>query len=187
MSLQHLCIQGLLIVLVAIGACTDVRSRRIPNWLNLTLLASGLILSATMLRLVTPSQAFAGAGVGLAIPLVLHILGGLGAGDVKLLCGIGAWVGPKMVIYIIAGAAIAGLVLVIAQCLVERRVGVLLRNTGVLALSLVNLPRLGLGQVIETGQRCQSARRPMPYAVPVLAGTIAAMLMLNLGSGGGML
>lgn len=172
-----------LIALVATGALLDVKSRRIPNWLNLTLLAGGLALCATPLRLVTPSQALLGAVVGLAIPMVLHLVGGLAAGDVKLLCGIGAWVGPRMIIFVMVGAALAGLVLVLAQCIYQGRLGVLFRNTGLVALSLFNVPRLGLAHVIETGQRCQSARRPLPYALTVLVGTVAVMLMQ---SGGGL-
>ncbi len=179
--------EGLLVALVAVGACTDWRERRIPNWLTGSLLVSGMVLSATSFRLVSPSQALAGAAVGLAVPLVLHILGGLAAGDVKLLCGIGAWVGPRTVMLVIAGAALAGLVLVIGQCLVERRMGVLMRNTGLLALSLINLPRLGLDHVVETGQKCQSASRPMPYALTVLVGTVMAVVVARVKSGGGLL
>jgi prepilin peptidase CpaA len=186
MHSRQLCVEGVLVALVAIGACTDLRSRRIPNWLSGLLLVSGIVLSMTRLGLVSPAQALAGAAVGLAVPLVLHILGGVGAGDVKLLCGIGAWVGPRGVMLVIAGAALAGLVLVLAQCAIERRMGVLLRNTGLLALSLINLPRLGLDHVVETGQRCQSALRPLPYAVTVLAGTVMAVIVARIESGGGL-
>jgi prepilin peptidase CpaA len=184
---QQLCMEGLLVALVGIGACTDLRERRIPNWLTGSMLMGGFLLSATWLGLVAPSEALAGAAVGLTVPLILYMLGGLKAGDVKLLCAIGAWVGPRTVMLVIAGAALAGLVLVLAQCLIEQRMGVLLRNTGLLALSLINLPRLGLDHVIETGEKCQSVSRPMPYALTVLAGTVMAMVAARVTSGGGLL
>jgi prepilin peptidase CpaA len=178
--------QAPLVVLLLIAAMTDVRLRLIPNWLTITLLVTGIVQSFTPLHLISPSQALLGAVVGLAVPLVLHMLGGLAAGDVKLLCGIGAWVGPRSILLVLAAAALAGLILVLIQCLIQGRLGILLRNTALLVLSLINLPRLGLRQVIETGQRCQSAKRPMPYAVTVLVGTLGLMVLSMLRSHGGL-
>ena len=187
MQPQKLCMDGLLVALVAIGAYMDVRARRIPNWLTVTLMTSGIVLSMTPFGLVSPVQSLAGLAVGLAVPLLLYFLGGLAAADVKLLAGIGAWVGPVTVLMVLAAAAIVGLVLVLAQCMVQGRMAVLLRNTGTLALSLLNLPRLGLRHVIETGQRCQSANRPLPYALTVLLGTVAVLALLIVRREGGLL
>jgi prepilin peptidase CpaA len=176
-----------LVGLLLIAATTDVRARRIPNWLTITLLLSGIAQSFTPMGLVTPTQAMLGALVGLVVPLVLHMLGGLAAGDVKLLCGMGAWVGPRTIVLILAAAALAGLILVLVQCTIQGRLGILLRNTGLLIVSLINLPRLGLKHVIETGQRCQSVNKPLPYAVTVLAGTVGLIIMSALRSQGGVL
>jgi prepilin peptidase CpaA len=176
-----------LVGLLIIAATTDLRARRIPNWLTITLLVSGIAQSFTPMGLVTPNQALLGAMVGLVIPLVLHMLGGLAAGDVKLLCGIGAWVGPRTIVLVLAAAALTGLVLVLLQCTIQGRLGILMRNTGLLIVSLINLPRLGLKHVIETGQRCQSVNKPMPYALTVLVGTLGLMVMSVLRSQGGVL
>ena len=40
-----------------------------------------------------------GTIVGLALLLPLYAIGGMGAGDVKLLAGVGAWVGPQVTAY----------------------------------------------------------------------------------------
>jgi len=185
MSAHNLYMQVPLVALLIAAAVSDVRRRRIPNWLTMTMLGAGLLLSWTPLRLVTPTDALLGALVGFALPLVLYMLGGLAAGDVKLLCGIGAWVGPWMALLVIAAAALVGLVLVLGQCLLQGRLRVLMRNSGMLILSLINLPRLGMKQVIETGQSCQSAKRPMPYAVPVLVGTVGLMVAAIVRGQGG--
>ncbi len=187
MPVQVMLMQAPLIVLLLIAAATDVRTRRIPNWLTITMLVTGIVQSFTAVGLVPPVLALWGALVGLALPLALYIVGGLAAGDVKLLCGIGAWVGPRNFLMVICAAALTGLVLVLVQCLVEGRLAILMRNTGLLILSLINLPRLGLKQVIETGQRCQSVNRPLPYAVTVLVGTVGLMVLSILHVPGGSL
>jgi len=176
-----------LIVLLLIAAAVDLRARRIPNWLTGTILLTGIAQSFLPFHLVSPIQAIEGALVGLALPLALHVLGGLAAGDVKLLCSIGAWDGPRSILLVLAAAALAGLLLVLVQCLIEGRLAVLARNTWLLVLSLINLPRLGLKHVIETGQRCQAVKRPLPYAVTVLMGTVGLIVCSVLQSHGGAL
>ena len=175
-----------LFVLLLIAAATDVRTRRIPNWITITLLVTGVAQSFVGLGLVTPAQSLLGALVGLAVPLTIHMLGGLGAGDVKLLCGIGAWVGPRNIVLVLAAAALTGLVLVLVQATVQGRLKLLARNTGLLVLSLINLPRLGLKQVIETGQRCQSVAKPLPYAVTVLVGAVGLFILSIVRTPGGL-
>jgi prepilin peptidase CpaA len=187
MPAQVMVMQAPLVVLLLIAAAIDVRARRIPNWLTISLLVTGMVQSFTTVGLVTPAQALLGALVGLALPLVLHMLGGLAAGDVKLLCGIGAWVGPRNILLVLAAAALAGLILVLVQATVQRRLMLLMRNTGLLILSLINLPRLGLRHVIETGQRCQSVNKPLPYAVTVLVGTVGLMVLSIVTAPGGWL
>ncbi len=92
---QRAFMEAVLVGVVALAAAMDLRYRRLPNWLSGALLVSGMALSLTPVHLVSFEQALLGAAVGLAVPLALHILGGLAAGDVKLLCGVGAWVAAR--------------------------------------------------------------------------------------------
>ena len=87
----------------------DVTSRRIPNWLTLALVSTGSRRASRRWRSPRP-QSFIGLLVGSRLPLVLYALGGLAAGDVKLLAGVGAWVGPWPLVMIVAAAALVGLV-----------------------------------------------------------------------------
>src|ERR1051325_1809379 len=99
---------------IAMTACvTDVRSRRIPN-----VLTFGAAAAAVAFHTLAPaghgaSSAVVGWFAGAAVMFIPFALGGLGAGDVKLLAALGAWLGPLNAIWLAAYAAIAGGVLAV--------------------------------------------------------------------------
>jgi prepilin peptidase CpaA len=92
----------------SIAAIVDVSSRRIPNWLSGAALLAGLLVHAWQDGLTGILMALAGAALGLAILLPLYAINAMGAGDVKLLTGIGALVGPQMLVSVAVYALIAG-------------------------------------------------------------------------------
>lgn len=164
-----------MLALLVYAAVEDIRTRRIRNWLTLALAGSGLMASFFAGAAVGPSQAGLGLLVGFAIPFVLFLLGALGGGDVKLLAGIGAWIGAPGVFKVFIVAAIVGLMIVLVQCAVQGRLFALFRNSAVLALSLVHIDQIGVKQTSELGKSCRSIDRPLPYAVPVLVATLMVL------------
>ena len=65
-----------LIVLVALAAWSDLRTRRIPNSITVTGAAAGLLSHAFYHGVSGAVQSLAGAGLGLAIFLVFYVAGG---------------------------------------------------------------------------------------------------------------
>ena len=174
-----------LLALVATAAVTDARARRIPNWLTFSVTLAGLAQSFTPWRVNTPSMAFGGLLLGFAVTFLLYILGGRGAGDVKLTAGIGAWVGPVGVILVLAAAALVSLAMAIVQCAASGRLTDLLRNSGVTLLALLNLRRLGARQAMEIGSAAPpSIARPMPNAVSLLLATAGVVLWVSRSGAG---
>jgi prepilin peptidase CpaA len=167
-----------MLVLIVLAALWDLRSRRIPNWMNGILILSGLAGCFLMHVPVSPSESCLGLVVGFAIPFVLFAMGALGGGDVKLLAGVGAWLGPVGVFKVFVAAALVGMVMVLVQSAKQRRLSVLFRNSAVLTVNLINIDSIGADAVCETGKACRSIERPLPYAVPVL---IAVVLVLSIG------
>lgn len=91
-----------LALLLGLAIASDLRAHRIPNRLIGLGLAAALMLHAWALAADAASLAgtswwspLAGATVGAALLLPLHLSGGMGAGDVKLMAMAGAFVGAR--------------------------------------------------------------------------------------------
>ena len=80
--------QLVLIVGLAAAVVIDVRTRRIPNWLTGAIGGAGFGIAFGGGAL-TPAHAALGMLVGLGLMLPGHLLGGGGAGDVKLMAAVG--------------------------------------------------------------------------------------------------
>jgi prepilin peptidase CpaA len=92
----------------SLAAVVDVRSRRIPNWLTVGLVVGGVLLSVWRNGPAGVWMPLAGATLGLAILLPFYALRAIGAGDVKLLAGLGAVLGPQLLVSLAMYAALAG-------------------------------------------------------------------------------
>lgn len=166
-----------LLALLVWAAAVDLRDRRIPNWLTLSLLLSGLMQSLVVRSQLSISEAALGMLVGFGLMFVPFALGAMGGGDVKLMSGVGAWLGAMGVFQVFVIAAVVGLVIVLVQCSMQGRLGLLFRNSSVLVLNLMHLQDVGIEHVSETGKASRSIDRPLPYAVPVLAAVLLLMVL----------
>lgn len=159
-----------------VAATIDLRSRRIPNWLNLALAVSGVFCAILPGSPISLTYCLAGLAVGFMIPFILFALGALGGGDVKLLAAVGCWLGPIGVIKVFLAAAVVGLVIVLAQAVYQKRLTALFRNSAVLTMHMVHLDSVGMDNLTEAGKASRSVERPLPYAVPVLIGTLVLLM-----------
>jgi prepilin peptidase CpaA len=175
-----------LFVMLAIAVVTDIRTRRIRNWLTFSLALTGLAQSFTFMHTVTPAASFLGLAAGFCLTFVLFAMGGLGGGDVKLLAGVGAWLGPLPVLAVFCLEAVIGMVIVLIQATLQGRLTQLLHNSALVAVNLTHVNELGVAHVSATGKSCRSVDRPLPYAVPVFLGVAAlvAASWLRHGTGG---
>jgi prepilin peptidase CpaA len=146
---------------------TDLRSRRIPNWLTGAIAAGGFGLACGG-GTVTPVQALLGMIVGLLLMLPGHVIGATGAGDVKLMAAIGAVVGPDLALRAFLYSAVAGGVFAIA---VAARRGVLattLQDTS----RLVTEPAMAR-QTIESSSRANR----FAYGPAIAVGTLVSVMV----------
>ncbi len=157
-----------LLVMIFIAAMVDLRERRIPNWLNLLILLSGLINAIVWASPVSIGYALAGVFVGFALLFVQFALGAVGGGDVKMLAAVGAWVGPLATLEVFIAAAIVGLIIVLSQAVATGRLQKLFSNSMVLVVNFASFQHLGREHVQSTGQSMRSVDKPLPYAVSVM-------------------
>ncbi len=113
-----------------IACVTDVRSRRIPNVLTLGGAAAALVFHAVTAGGAGVGAATIGWLVGTAVFLPFFLLGGMGAGDVKLMAALGAWLGPAEAFAIAIYASLAGGVLALGVALATGYLRTALRNVG---------------------------------------------------------
>ena len=159
---------------VAIGAAacvTDFRSRRIPNVLTFGASAAAVVFWGVTAGLSGAGWSVAGWAVGCAVFMPWFLLGGMGAGDVKLLAALGAWAGPSAAVWMALYAGIAGGVFAIVVSLARGYLGEMLRNLWVLLMFW----RIA-GVQPHPEMTLKTGRGPrLPYAFPITAGALAVL------------
>jgi prepilin peptidase CpaA len=157
---------------VACVACfTDLRSRRIPNVLTFGTAIGGVLFHAITGGVDGLLLAAAGCAIGLVIFFVPFALGGLGAGDVKLLGALGTWLGPAAALWVALYAGIAGGVLALVVALSH---GYLRRALSNISLLLTHWRVAGIRPLHEVSLDGSAGPR-LAYAVPVLCGVVGAI------------
>jgi prepilin peptidase CpaA len=96
---------GLLLVAVCVS---DLRSRRIPNWLVLLIVGFGLANAVAGASVSGLARAAASVGVGLILWLPFYLLRMMGAGDVKFFAAACAWLNPTTAVRAALLSAIFG-------------------------------------------------------------------------------
>lgn len=95
MYMSRLCLASL----VGIAAIVDdVSHRRISNWISVSALAGGLVLQLWEGGWRGGLASLLGALVGGSVFLIFYLLGGMGAGDIKLMAGFGSILGANGII-----------------------------------------------------------------------------------------
>ena len=104
-------VRAAIVALAAAASATDIRTRRIPDWLTLPPVAVGLAAFAWRLHWAGVGLWAAGVG-GMAMLLAVPwLLGGLGGGDFKMALALGALGGPVFGLDALALGFAAGLAL----------------------------------------------------------------------------
>jgi prepilin peptidase CpaA len=156
------------IAVLAIATFTDLRSRRIPNWLVLPFLLAGLGTSTVLRGWSGLGHSLGGMCAGAAVFGVLYALGGMGMGDLKLFAAVGAWIWAGQLMFALLLTALAGGLMALGWAAVGGFLLELFDGSGDLVFGL---PKRGLRRHPELVLANPRARK-MPYAPAIAIGTL---------------
>jgi prepilin peptidase CpaA len=159
------------ILCVSIAAITDVRARKIPNWLTIPTMGLGLVLNGGSSGWGGLLLSLEGLVLGFCLLFVVYMLGGMGAGDVKLLSAVGAVVGPKLVFYAFIWTAIAGGLMAMGLIVWKKTLLQTLRNLRMLILGWM----LGVSNREANLTIRNQSLSTLPYGVAIAIGTTLAV------------
>jgi len=158
------------LITVSIATFTDLRSRRIPNWLVFPFMIAGIAVSGWLHGWHGIGQSLSGLALGGLAFGVFCFMGGMGMGDVKLCAAIGSWIGPAQLLPALVLIALAGGVMAIGWAIAGGFVGELFTGTGDL---MARVKQHGLSPHPELVLDNPKARK-MPYAPAIAIGTLVS-------------
>ncbi|MGO8746494.1 MAG: prepilin peptidase [Thermoguttaceae bacterium] len=180
---------AIVFVVLLVAAVIDWRSFRVPNVLTATLFTTGLVYHALLGPGGSFLSAVAGAVFGFGILILLYLIGAFGAGDVKLLAGVGAWLGMPLTVYVFAAAGLATGVYSIVVLAHRGGIGRAFTVFRVFGMQLAVLGRhLGTGERIEEIVADHKSRRGrvVPFATMLAVAMIIVAIWACLGNSPGL-
>ena len=161
----------LVATLLVWAAWIDGRELRVPNWLTYPMAVSGLLYNLLAFGWGGLGMAVVGLIVGLLCLMPLYAVGGMGAGDVKLMAGVGAWLGWYVTAYAFAWTVVVGAIMAVAMVLYRQAAIKHYANALTILREWLTIrdPRK-LSEIA-------AARKPsmllLPYGIPICVGSIA--------------
>jgi prepilin peptidase CpaA len=172
-----------------VAAGIDGWKLKVPNWLTFPLVLSGWglgvfhdcgLLEGTGTGGIGASMVCTALGFALLFPV--YSIGGMGAGDVKMQMGFGAWIGAFygasaglwIVFWAFVVAAIIGGVIALGMILVRGQVRTNLANTRAILGDLVGSS--GVSDVAEKAAQRKPRMHLLPYGIPLCLGFISYLI-----------
>lgn len=151
-----------------VASVTDIRSRRIPNWLVVPFLLAGIFAQSVIGGWTGAGRSLLGISLAALVFGVPCFLRAMGMGDLKLAAGVGAWIGPSQFLIAFIVTGIAGGIMAGSYALFHRSLGRSLDNTASL---LQHFRHSGLRPHPEV-RIDNPAALSIPYAPAIAIGTL---------------
>jgi len=161
------------VICVSVAAVIDISTRRVPNWLTIPGICLGICINAYLSGAAGVKSSLLGVCTGFLLLFFVYLLGGMGAGDVKLLSAVGSFLGPTLVFYTFVWMALAGGVLAVFVLVYKKAFSQTLRN----------LRSVLWGWILRTHESDLdiSLKNPsllkLPYGVAIAIGTVLAVFI----------
>lgn len=155
---------------LVVAAIIDGLQLKVPNRLTYPLIFSGWIYSLMFFGFEGLGWSLLGTAIGLALLLPAYAIGGMGAGDVKLLAGVGAWIYASHTFSAFVVSAVIGALMAIVMVLWSGNWRRHLRQFFAIAgeIAVIRDPE----QLAAIAAERKSSMLLLPYGIPIAAGTI---------------
>jgi len=164
-------VSWLVSITLVVAAVIDGWKLKVPNWLTFPMVISGWVASTILFGWAGLGWSLLGTAVGLALLLPAYAIGGMGAGDVKLLAGVGAWIGMTDTLWAFAVSACAGAVIAVGMVLYRRAWKKHQRQLWSILTEILVLR--SPTELSEIAAKRKSSMMLLPYGIPIAIGTIA--------------
>ena len=167
---------GFVSAVLILAAVIDGIKLKVPNWITFPLVIGGWLFSAIFCGLTGLGFwsglgcSLSGTAVGLGLLLPAYAIGGMGAGDVKLLAGVGAWIGVSQTLLAFVVSALIGGLIAIGMVLYHRKWNHHRRQLWsiIMEIFIIRNP----DDLSELAANRKSSMLLLPYGIPIAIGTI---------------
>lgn len=161
----------LVCVVLIVAAYIDGKQLRVPNWITFPMVLSGLAYCTWNAGWEGLQAGLWGMAVGLATLLPLYAVGGMGAGDVKLMAGVGAWLGASVTWNAFVVSVIVGAIMAIGMVAYRRAWKKHFGNFGMILMEFLTVrsPR----ELSAIAKERKPQMLLLPYGIPICIGSIA--------------
>jgi len=156
-----------------VAAVIDGLKLKVPNWITFPMIISGWVYSVAL----SPYAGWEGLMysllgpiVGLALVMPAYAIGGMGAGDVKLLAGVGAWVWSTTTLYAFAVSTIVGAIIAILMVLCQRKWQKHHAQFWMICTEILTVK--DPEQLATIAAERKPSMMLLPYGIPIAIGTI---------------
>ena len=170
-------------ITLIVAAVIDGFELKVPNWLTYPMIISGWVFSALFADAMPWYQGLGWSLLGSAVGLLLllipaYVVGGMGAGDVKLLAGVGAWIHTTHTMWAFAYTAIIGGVLAVLMVLLSGQWQKHYDQFWFILNEIKTVKDPEKLAQIAAGRK--SSMMLLPYGIPIALGTIAYFAWNNM-------
>ncbi|MBN1512432.1 MAG: prepilin peptidase [Phycisphaerae bacterium] len=158
---------------VLLASWIDYSQRRVPNWLNASLIVSGFVVQGVFHGGEGLLSGLFGLLLGFGVLIVPWMMHGMGAGDVKLMAAIGVWFGPWMTLIAFCVGAVIGGVIAVIMIVSSGRMRCAWANLGTIVVKMTSRETM-FGE-FGSAKSFGSTSQLLPYGVPLTIGSLIVL------------
>lgn len=179
----------LLLMLVSLSAAFDAKERRIPNKITFMGIIVGLLFNLISGGWMGLLNSFLGLLAGIAIFFIPFAVGGMGAGDVKLMGAIGALMGWRFSVETAIYSALVGGMMVLVYLVYTRKMREILSGMLLALVQFLNriIQRRGYNEALMRAEQNfyrngrEYKKIYIPYGVAIAGGAVLVLLAYSQG------